>query len=633
MLKKYIKKLFNNHKKTKNNYIIFLKDYTKKLTYIASALSNKHINILESKDSYGGYFKTTIILPKEIKFFQFNKQNYKYYIYKIIFFLYLNEIITKIKAELDYLIISFTVMIKYARKNIKAANLNISELEKLIYPEISKSNLNIKDHKSLFLNILIEKLIYSRAKYKIILTNHEKIYLYKLENLVNIKNKNLNYLLDKAYIYLIKLYDVNNNSEINHPWGYAYYHDDKIIKTPELKIQTNNIKKKYITKINININKKHTRSNKPTLPITQLFNYKKTIDRYNKNNNKTINNKDGAEIEYLNSTNLKTVTKNEIESRYLIKNDILNNSISYNNINNDDFKKYEYNEWDFNLDTYKKNWCKIYEKKDTLQKEHIWHKDYIKKHITIHKKLILLFKEKLLLFTNKKKLVKRQKYGQDIDLDTVIDNYRDVKNSTFDNVYTNKIQKKNETAAILLIDSSLSMDSYFNNIIKLSFIKNLVLLLSLILEKIIAYEVSTFHSNTRHDCRYLILKKFNDSINKQKFNILNILSSGYTRIGPALRHAANILNKRYEHKKIIILLTDGCPTDYDEYEGTYGIQDIKNAIIEITNKKIQIKNIITNDTPNIIYLNTLNKNNYTVINNISYTNIMKILTLCFNLKI
>ena len=31
-------------------------------------------------------------------------------------------------------------------------------------------------------------------------------------------------------------------------------------------------------------------------------------------------------------------------------------------------------------------------------------------------------------------------------------------------------------------------------------------------------------------------------------------------------------------RKIVILLTDGRPCDYDRYEGTYGIKDVKKAI-------------------------------------------------------
>lgn len=630
MLKKYINKLFNKYQIIKNNNNpVFSKDHIKKFIYFASAFANKRIEILTSKDTTGGYFATKIILPKELNIFKTSNYNYNYYLYKIIFFLYLNKLIIKKKYNTDYLIMSFILTIKQTRRNIKNDNLHINNLEKLIYPTINELNLNTKDRKITFLQIIIEKLIYSSIKRIIILTHQEKLFLYKLENLINIKNEGITALLNKAYIYFTQLYSSNNNN-IHHPWGSSYYYNDNVTNISKSKISTNKIKK-TIKKINININKEKL-NNTTNMPLEHLFNYKQTLDNYKRHHNKAINNNDGTEIKYMNSTNSATMTKSSTESHYLIKNDALNNSTSFC-MNYHDFKKYEYDEWDFNLDIYKKNWCKLYEKKDILPKEMIWHKDFIKNNINIYKKLILLFREKLLLVKNKKEFIKRQKWGQDIDLDTIIDNYKDVKNYFFDKVYTQKIKKRNDSAVILLLDSSLSMESYLNTIKKISFIKILALVLSLTLEKIISYEVSTFHSNTRHDCRYLRLKDFSDNINKKKYNILNILSSGYTRIGPAIRHAANILNKRTEREKIIILLTDGCPTDYDEYEGTYGIQDIKNAMTEILKKKIKLKNIITNNTPNITFLNIIGNKNYTVINNISYISIMKILTLCFKLKI
>lgn len=53
---------------------------------------------------------------------------------------------------------------------------------------------------------------------------------------------------------------------------------------------------------------------------------------------------------------------------------------------------------------------------------------------------------------------------------------------------------------------------------------------------------------------------------------------GYTRIGPALRHAQELLASEKARRKIILLVTDGRPCDYDRYEGRHGIKDVKKAI-------------------------------------------------------
>jgi nitric oxide reductase NorD protein len=57
---------------------------------------------------------------------------------------------------------------------------------------------------------------------------------------------------------------------------------------------------------------------------------------------------------------------------------------------------------------------------------------------------------------------------------------------------------------------------------------------------------------------------------------------GYTRIGPALRHATQRLSRRHAERRLLVLLSDGKPTDYDRYEGRYGIADIRRAVQEAT---------------------------------------------------
>jgi len=61
---------------------------------------------------------------------------------------------------------------------------------------------------------------------------------------------------------------------------------------------------------------------------------------------------------------------------------------------------------------------------------------------------------------------------------------------------------------------------------------------------------------------------------------------GYTRIGPALRHSGALLDQRATKNKWIILISDGKPNDYDRYEGKYGFKDIKQALQELKQRKI-----------------------------------------------
>lgn len=236
-----------------------------------------------------------------------------------------------------------------------------------------------------------------------------------------------------------------------------------------------------------------------------------------------------------------------------------------------------------------------------------------------------MINNKLSLILNKKNWIKKQKFGDEINIDTIIDNYTEFKNFRFENIYQYKKKLNNDITVLILLDSSFSVDSYLNfNIKKLSLIKHLALILSYGMENLLYYQVAAFNSNTRHDCRYTILKNFNEKLSNNVQNILNISAHGYTRIGPSIRHAIKTIETRSEKKKIILLLSDGNPTDYDEYEGWYGVKDIKCAINEGLNNKIQILSVLINNKPETHFLNILGLNKCVFLNEITCKNLIDI---------
>ena len=103
----------------------------------------------------------------------------------------------------------------------------------------------------------------------------------------------------------------------------------------------------------------------------------------------------------------------------------------------------------------------------------------------------------------------------------------------------------------------------------------------------IDFQVDGFFSKTRNFCSYITLKHFNDSWHSGKFNIGSVSPQGFTRIGPAIRHAGFLLSKRPAKRKWIILLSDGKPNDYDKYEGRYGVDDIKHALKELKKQHVE----------------------------------------------
>jgi nitric oxide reductase NorD protein len=94
------------------------------------------------------------------------------------------------------------------------------------------------------------------------------------------------------------------------------------------------------------------------------------------------------------------------------------------------------------------------------------------------------------------------------------------------------------------------------------------------------FRIDGFSSQTRNNCDFLTVKTFDDTWNASKDRLGALKSAGYTRIGPALRHATHELKQEDSRNRWILLLSDGKPNDFDRYEGRYGIEDVREAIRE-----------------------------------------------------
>ena len=77
------------------------------------------------------------------------------------------------------------------------------------------------------------------------------------------------------------------------------------------------------------------------------------------------------------------------------------------------------------------------------------------------------------------------------------------------------------------------------------------------------------------------VKAFNEAMGPLVEARIAALKPGYyTRIGAAIRHASAELRRQQNRKKLLLVLTDGKPNDIDHYEGRFGIEDTRHAVME-----------------------------------------------------
>src|SRR6185369_2979600 len=156
-----------------------------------------------------------------------------------------------------------------------------------------------------------------------------------------------------------------------------------------------------------------------------------------------------------------------------------------------------------------------------------------------------------------------------------------------ENVYAHRRRDLSDVATLILVDLSDSTDAWVKGEHVLETLRGALFCLGETLEAFTRdFAIAGYASDTRRACRYFPIKDF-DSPWAEAIPKLGALSpQGYTRIGPAMRHATRILSGRNARKKAILLISDGKPCDYDTYEGRYGIQDVKKAFWEARERGI-----------------------------------------------
>lgn len=243
-----------------------------------------------------------------------------------------------------------------------------------------------------------------------------------------------------------------------------------------------------------------------------------------------------------------------------------------------------YDEWNERKTAYKKNYCKVYPKK-LLQTD----VSYYSKVIAENSSTLTSLRKMLANVNNKRRQIRYQTQGEEFDIDAVTDMFVDLHSgqTPSEKLYYASQKKEKDISLLLLLDNSLSTDSYAagNRVIDVE--KQVSILFGEILnEYAIDFAICSFSSHTRNQTNFLTLKAFDESWEQSKYRIGATEPNGYTRIGASIRHAGSLLDQRSTKNKWIILISDGKPNDYDRYEGQYGINDVKQALKELHDREI-----------------------------------------------
>lgn len=93
-----------------------------------------------------------------------------------------------------------------------------------------------------------------------------------------------------------------------------------------------------------------------------------------------------------------------------------------------------------------------------------------------------------------------------------------------------------------------------------------------------ALAIHAFNSDGREKVHYIQLKRFTDPMDAiARRRIATIASEHSTRLGAALRHAGSYLQQQRAFRHVLVVLTDGEPSDIDVQDPSYLVEDARNA--------------------------------------------------------
>ena len=233
-----------------------------------------------------------------------------------------------------------------------------------------------------------------------------------------------------------------------------------------------------------------------------------------------------------------------------------------------------YNEWDYERQNYRKNWAVLRERD-----VHPAYDSFVADTLYKYRGLAMDLRRTFEALRGEDKLMKRQPYGDDVDIDALVEALADSSQGAemTDRLFTKMHKLERNIAVMFMVDMSGSTRGWINDAER----ESLVLLCESLETLGDRYAIYGFSGMTRKRCEVYRIKRFEDEYDDEvKARISGIQPKDYTRMGVTIRHLTSMLNEVEARTKLLITLSDGKPDDYDTYRGAYGIEDTRMALIE-----------------------------------------------------
>jgi nitric oxide reductase NorD protein len=237
-------------------------------------------------------------------------------------------------------------------------------------------------------------------------------------------------------------------------------------------------------------------------------------------------------------------------------------------------------EWDHRRQGYRKRWAVLRETtapSGSLQ--------FAEDTLAQYRGMVRQIKRQFERIRMRQTVLRRQKDGENVDLDAAVEAFSDRAAGLYpsEKVFVRLSRNKRDIATAFLIDLSGSTSGWINDMERTA-----LLILSEAMQVLQdRFAIYGFSGRTRRRCELFRVKGFDEPYGDTvRRRVANLRALEYTRLGPPIRHLTKLLAGLEARTRLLITLSDGKPDDYDGYNGDYGIEDTRQALIEAKRKGI-----------------------------------------------
>ena len=233
-----------------------------------------------------------------------------------------------------------------------------------------------------------------------------------------------------------------------------------------------------------------------------------------------------------------------------------------------------YDEWDFRRAGFRRGWCSVH-----LLELEPGDPAFVAATLRRHRGPLLRIRRAFERLRTGERFVRRQLDGDEVDLDAAVEARTDrvAGRAASDRLFVRLARDRRDIAVVFLVDMSSSTEGWVNTAIRESLV-----LLSAALEVLgDRWAVYGFSGMKRLRSELFRIKDLDEPFGEQvRGRIAAIAPRDYTRMGPPIRHVTRLLRAATARTRLLVILSDGKPEDYDEYKGDYAIEDTRHALVE-----------------------------------------------------